>query len=306
MNNIIYDSHFHCESEAVNILKNIFETVGITGGLALPWEEDDETFLNRRDQLNYTNVDVALVPRLKLYGTNAWQTEMLRIESNAKYYAAVKIYKQYINEAKYSIEDYTDFWDLLSEIRKPIIIHFGDPIEFWTSDGGLRKLQYSRHSEFRYYNNSCIESRSDIMSKKGLLLKKYNNIMFVCAHLGGFPSNIAELEAYLSSSYTDTSAALDEVLTYDYSHVKKLICANHDKILYGSDAMIFSPQSGKDSIYIKICSNNMIWNLKQLKENAIVNTSNPGELIWKVRGLGLEEKYLEYILYKNYFKIFGK
>ena len=304
MDSRVYDSHLHCESGAIDVLRNALNMVGVEGSLVLPWENDDEEFLNQRDIKGYKNIDVALVPRLNLWGTPGWETEEKRILETAKYYRAIKIYKNYVNEVEYSLSEYNEFWDMLINIGKPLIIHFGDPADFWSYDGGKRRIQIQRNSNFKYYKNDRLKSRKQIYDDKKKLLQKYTGIDFICAHLGGFPQNTRELDEYTVASYSDTSAALDDVLLYEYDKVRDIIIRNASNILFGSDTMIYSPIGGKDMLYTRICANNMLNNLKMLTQSSVLPTSNPQELSWKVKGLGLDDNILSQILYKNYQKVF--
>lgn len=304
MESKIYDSHFHCQSGAVGIMRNAFDMVGIAGGLVLPWENDDENVLNAIDQSNITDIGVALVPKLRLIGSDEWRSELRRIEDTAKEYLAVKIYKDYVNETQYNLAEYKEFWSLLEDLGKPVIIHFGDPCEFWMNGGGRRYVQYENHKEFQYYNNSQIRSRAEALKIKNDLLTDYGDIKFVCAHLGGFPESVEELNEFVLESYTDTSASLDDVLTFDNEEVKRIFTMNPGKILYGSDTMFFTTQDGKDGLYTKIMANYLRMNLNQLVSDELVSTSNPLELKWKVKGLGLDEKTKEQIFEKNYKQLF--
>ena len=205
---------------------------------------------------------------------------------------------------EYSLSEYNEFWDMLINIGKPLIIHFGDPADFWSYDGGKRRIQIQRNSNFKYYKNDRLKSRKQIYDDKKKLLQKYTGIDFICAHLGGFPQNTRELDEYTVASYSDTSAALDDVLLYEYDKVRDIIIRNASNILFGSDTMIYSPIGGKDMLYTRICANNILNNLKMLTQSSVLPTSNPQELSWKVKGLGLDDNILSQILYKNYQKVF--
>lgn len=304
MENNIYDSHFHCQSGAVEIVKNTFETVGIRGGLLLPWENDDENVLNEIEKKSIKDIDVALVPRLSLLGSQEWAAEMKRIEDTSKYYSAIKIYKQYINETQYNLLANEDFWELLFDLKMKVVVHFGDPYEFWMHDGGKRNIQYENHKEFQYFKNKQIRSREEALTIKNELLKRYETIGFICAHLGGFPRNIDELSEFTGQNYSDTSASLDDVLLLKRDVVKKIFEENGDRILFGSDTMFNVTQNGKDLFYTKIMANYLRMNINQLVSEEMVNTSNPMELKWKVNGLGLGEKVKEKIFETNYIKLF--
>lgn len=310
---MVVDSHLHCSKGAVNLLLRAMDLAEINFGLILPWEGEDELIIEEVLRNGENRLKVAVTPKIRLVGTNQWENELVRIRNLLPNLAAIKFYKEasfsQVGELKkldLLSRDLEPLWEMAIEYNKPVIIHCGDPIDFWGIGRGIRTEQLKMHPEWSYNMQSGILERKKIVQTRARLVDRWKNVKFIFAHMGGFPADLDELSKFLTYGYVDTSASIEELLTLedDRSMLTTIIKKFSGSIMFGSDAMVAPARSNMDGILIRIWAKFLKDSLNMLTSKELMGTPNPREMPWRFYGLGLQDDTLERIISKNALHVF--
>src|ERR1041385_2867389 len=195
---------------------------GIDGAVILPAPGQGEQVLEEALGLDPHRLRVLVSPDVSLAGTPAWGAELNAMDRLLEHAAGIKLYKNLsfglrgrsggmITLLSPELED---LWSIAAARAKPVLVHFGDPADFWRLRPRLRTRQLDVMPERRYHDAADVPSRRKIIASRDELFRRQPSVRFVGAHLGGFPSTPGELASFLRHGPVHTSAAPEAVLIF--------------------------------------------------------------------------------------------
>src|SRR6266487_51989 len=308
---MIIDAHVHCAPGALSVLLRALDLARIDRAVVLAWPGVGEALVDEAERDGAGRLRVAFAPDLQLAGTQRWNAELDRIERLATSLAALKVYKQ-LSFGIANLDgrpigllspELEPLWALAGRAGLPVILHCGDPADFWRARPGLRAQQLVRYPEWHYANQQGVKARALMYRERAELVCRHPQVCFVGAHLGGFPDGPGALEEYLRLGPVDTSAALEEVLTFDHREVRETIERHHDQIMWGSDLPV-GPPPGRDALAVKIAAKFLIDSLNLATESVTLPAPTPVTCPWTVPGLGLTGSARAAVLHQTAARIF--
>ena len=96
----------------------------------------------------------------------------------------------------------------------------------------------------------------------------------------------------------DTSAALEEVLTFDRRRVEPLVRRHEHDILWGSDLVLHEAVPGCESAVVKLSAKFLVDTLRLATAAEAVHAPST-ECPWRAPGLGLSGRLRESVLGRN-------
>jgi len=310
----IIDTHLHCDIGSIDSLLEAMNIAGVDRGVILAWPGETEKLLEEVENKGRRRLRITMSPDIRKIGTSEWDKELECCQRLIKFSVAFKFYKEisfgfnYPNGRKLDLlsSDLEPLWDIAQDSRKPIIVHCGDPADFWNEGPNLRKKQLKLHPEWHYYKTPQIRNRAQILLLREKLIKRRPNVIFIGAHLGGFPVNPIEFSDFLKFGPVDTSAALEEVLTQNRSDIQRIFMKYYKKIMWGSDLIHSHAKPKQEGISAKISAKFLCDSLRMLVSQDLMTPPNPVECFWPIKGLGLSQEMAEHILWKNATKFLWK
>jgi hypothetical protein len=304
---LIIDAHLHCDPTALRILMRALDLAGIDRAVVLSRPGLGEPFVEAVAREGHGRLRVALAPDVRLAGTPRWDIELVRLERLTADLAAIKLYKQLgfgiVNADGRRISllspELESLWELVEGTGLPVILHCGDPADFWRERPRLRARQLELHPEWWYATQPDVKPRALMYRERAELVHRYPGVCFVGAHLGGFPEGPEPLEEYLQLGPVDTSAALEEALTFDRRIVLQIVDRYPDRIMWGSDLILSALRPGTDTAAVKIAAKYLVDSLRLVTEAVTLPTPSPLECPWTVRGLGLSGSSRAWVLQRT-------
>jgi len=207
-----------------------------------------------------------------------------------------------------SVDDprFDPIWEKAGSLKLPILMHSTDPSPFWTSPDRFneRYEELKDYPKLSYYNNPEFPSKETILKQTENLIKKHPKTIFVMAHMGCNPEDLAYV-AYLMDTYpnyyVDIAAVIAELGRQPYT-ARKFFMKYQDRIIFGTDGGYGLDLKG-------------LWPPERLFRTyfEFLETSNEyfeyqlwgvySQGRWYIYGIDLPETVLEKIYYKNAEKI---
>ena len=184
---------------------------------------------------------------------------------------------------------------LFQEIQKNkaiVAIHTADPEAFFLpiNEKNERYEELLRHPEWSFHD-SKYPKFSELMDEREKMFRKYPEILFVSLHFGEYAHDLEKADLLLERNpnvYLDIAARIDELGRHPKSS-REFISKWQDRILFGMDG---PPDLNKLEIYTRF--------LETEDEYFDYHPSTkPRKGLWKIYGLGLEDKILKKIYYEN-------
>jgi predicted TIM-barrel fold metal-dependent hydrolase len=303
----VLDAHVHCRADSVATLLRVMDAAEVERAVILSWPGEAERLLDAAMEQGGDRLRVALAPDLELVGSDGWEIEIKRFERLIAHAAGLKFYKdaglgapnRLGRRLDFLMPELQPFWSLALRHGKPVVLHCGDPADFWGEGTGLRARQLADHPEWRHSQRPDVQGRRWIMNRRAELMRAWPGVTFVGAHLGGFPATTGEMEECLAYGPVDTSVALEEVLTLDRSPVEALILAHSRSICWGSDVMVGPARDRREIGLIKMCAKFVRDSLRLLTSRERVPAPSPIDCPWTAAGLGLGGAAAERVLWDN-------
>ncbi len=187
----------------------------------------------------------------------------------------------------YNAPEFEKMFALLEEKQIPVNIHVADPEEFWEIGGRLSDGSYISKQEMY---NEIFE-----------ILDRHPNLKVCFAHfffLSNYPEEAVRVMEKYQNVYFDLTPGTEMYYNFDnniefwhsfftkYSH----------RILHGTDCNTYKDFNKELELLV----------YRKLSEGYDYFTQNCYGKDFVVRGLNLDEKAIEQIVYKNYFEFMGK
>jgi len=260
-----------------------------------------ESIKNIREQspsrfILFTNID------FHDFGTEGWIERTLHeLEDDVKSGAhGLKIYKNLGltlkdsngNRVPADDERLDPIWQKCAELGIPVLIHTGEPFQFW-----LPKDKYNerwlelKQKPNRYRDPKIYPPWEQIMEEQHNVFRKHPNTVFINAHLGWLGNDLAKLGKLmdeLPNMYTEIGAVLAE-LGRQPRFAREWFIKYQDRVMFGKDS--WNPE--EYYVYFRVLETDDEYFDYYRKRHAF----------WKMYGMGLPDEVLKKLYYKNALRI---
>jgi predicted TIM-barrel fold metal-dependent hydrolase len=236
------------------------------------------------------------------FGSNDWSKNALaELEADVKNGAnGLKIYKSLglrnvdINGKRIPIDhpDLDPVWKKCGELGIPVLIHSGDPSQFWLpmDSTNERWLELKTHPG-RKRSEADPAPFEQIMAEQHNVFKKHPKTTFINAHMGWMANDLAKAGMHLDM-YPNVNFGIGAVIA-EFGRQPRMAKAFFEKY---QDRLVF----GKDSYnkeefytYFRVLETNDEYFPYYKKYHAF----------WRMYGLGLSDEVLKKVYYKNALRI---
>jgi len=254
---------------------------------------------------------VLVSPVLELAG-GAWEAELAEIDRLLPYAAGVKLYK----DANFGVRnrcgarvsllspELEPLWAIAAAHGRPVLVHCADPLDFWRRTPRLRARQLEVYPENRYRGSHTVPSRRSMIRARDELLRRQPAVRFVGAHLGGFPATPSELARFLALGPADTSAALEEVLTFDRPEVDGVLRRHERDLMWGSDLILGAQPPGSERAAVMMSAKFLADSLRLATAAGPVHAPASRDCPWTAPGLNLSGSLREAVLGGNALRMY--
>jgi predicted TIM-barrel fold metal-dependent hydrolase len=183
-------------------------------------------------------------------------------------------------------------WAKCGELGIPVLIHTADPKQFWEdadehNERWLELLTYPN----RKRSNTDPAPWQDMIYQQHNIFRKHPKTNFINAHFGWYASDLAHLGKLMDSfpnMYTEFGAVIAE-LGRQPKTAKAFFEKYQDRILFGKDSWV----PAEYSTYFRVLET----------EDEYFPYHKKYHAFWRMYGLGLSDKILKKVYYKNAMKI---
>lgn len=188
-------------------------------------------------------------------------------------------------------------WETAAELKMPVLVHIGDPAAFFKPVDRFneRYEELMGHPDWQY-SQPGLYTFEECLDMQEALLSGNPDTTFVVAHAGSNPENLSYVGACLEkypNMHIDIAERIAELGRQPYG-CRKFFERWQDRILFGTDAY---PQY-MDRRYPPYFRFLETWD--EYFDYAGYNTR------WKIYGIGLPDRILEKIYYKNALGLLGE
>lgn len=244
----------------------------------------------------FTNVDFSGI------GEPGWtERAVAELETDVESGAAgLKIYKSLGMETRDSSgvrvavndERLDPIWAKCGELGIPVLIHSGDPFQFWLpKDGQNERLYELMERPGRYRDPAENPSWDQIMSEQHDVFRKHSGTTFINAHLGWMGNDLARLGRLfdeLPNVHTEIGAVLAELGRQPRS-ARQFFIRYQDRILFGKDSWV--PE--EYHVYFRVLET----------ADEYFDYYRRRHAFWKIYGMDLPDDVLKKVYYKNALRI---
>ena len=179
-------------------------------------------------------------------------------------------------------------WAKCGELGIPVLIHSGDPAQFWLPrDKNNERWLELKQRPGRYRDPKVYPPWSQIMEEQLNVFRKHPETNFISAHLAWLGSDLGrlgELLDELPNMYTEIGAVLAELGRQPRS-AAQFLEKYQDRVLFGKDS--WRPE--EYPVYFRVLETDDEYFDYYRKRHAF----------WKMYGLDLSDEVLKKIYYKN-------
>lgn len=182
-------------------------------------------------------------------------------------------------------------WAKCGELGIPVLIHSADPKQFWQpiDNQNERWLELKTHPGRRHDNDPV--SWETIINEQHNIFKKHPKTNFINAHMGWYASDLKKLGELMDlypNMYTEIGAIIAE-LGRQPRAAKAFMEKYQDRVLFGKDSWVPSEYE----TYFRVLES----------EDEYFPYHKRYHAFWRMYGLGLSDKVLKKIYYKNALKL---
>ena len=244
----------------------------------------------------FTNID------FHGFGEEGWIERTLKeLEDDVKSGAnGLKIYKNlgltlkdnYGNRVPTDDTRLDPIWQKCAELGIPILIHTGEPFQFWQpKDKNNERWLELRQKPNRYRDPKIYPPWEQVMEEQHNAFRKNKNTIFINAHLGWLGNDLARLGKLMDeipNMYTEIGAVLAE-LGRQPRFARDWFIKYQDRIMFGKDS--WNPE--EYYVYFRVLET----------EDEYFDYYRKRHAFWKMYGLGLPDEVLKKLYYKNALRI---
>lgn len=197
-------------------------------------------------------------------------------------------------------------WAKAGELGIPVLIHTADPLAFFgpLDESNERWEELQRHPDW-HFGAPGFPAHDVLLQQRERVLARHPNTVFIGAHLGEYPENLAYVDGCLErhpNFYVDTCARIGEIGRHPAEEVRAFFVKHQDRILFGSDLVMgwsaFEEQDEDDLAGIKHFYD-LHWRFFETDERQIEHPGYPIQGRWKVDAIGLPPEVLEKLYFRN-------
>jgi len=183
-------------------------------------------------------------------------------------------------------------WEKCGELGIPVLIHTGDPFQFWQpKDNNNERWLELKEMPNRYRDPSVYAPWEQIMNEQRNVFRRHLNTIFISAHLGWMGNDLTRLGKFLDeipNMYTEIGAVLAE-LGRQPRFAREWFIKYQDRVLFGKD--IWEPS--EYHVYFRVLET----------ADEYFDYYRRRHAFWKMYGLDLPDEVLKKVYYKNALKI---
>ncbi|MDX1644721.1 MAG: amidohydrolase family protein [Thermoanaerobaculia bacterium] len=183
-------------------------------------------------------------------------------------------------------------WEACGRLGIPVLIHTGDPAQFWQPRDEMNERLYELiERPGRYRDPAENASWEQIMSEQHHLFRKHPETTFVNAHLGWLGNDLGRLGALLDEApnvYTEIGAVLAE-LGRQPRFARDWLTRYQDRVMFGKDS--WRPE--EYHTYFRVLETDDDYFPYYRRRHAF----------WRIYGLDLPEEVLRKLYYENALRV---
>ena len=235
-------------------------------------------------------------------GSEGWGEKAARqLEADVKNGAnGLKVFKNLgfsvkdINGKRVTVDDprLDPIWKKAGELKIPVLIHTADPKPFWDPMDSMneRWLELETHPN-RKRSNTNPAPWDTLIAEQHHMFKNHSNTIFIAAHFGWYPNNLAKLGQLLDEMpnvNVEFGAVIAE-LGRQPRMAKQFFTKYQDRILFGKDS--WAPE--EYATYFRVLET----------EDEYFPYHKKYHAFWAMYGMGLPDDILKKVYYKNALRI---
>jgi predicted TIM-barrel fold metal-dependent hydrolase len=183
-------------------------------------------------------------------------------------------------------------WKKCAELKIPVLIHTADPKSFWDpmDDKNERWLELATHPNRKRGAENPVPFEL-LIEEQHRLFKNHPNTIFIAAHFGWYPNDLAKLSQLLMDMpnvYVEFGAVIAE-LGRQPRTAKAFFEKFQDRILFGKDSWV----PAEYATYFRVLET----------EDEYFPYHKKYHAFWRMYGLGLSDPILKKVYYKNAIRI---
>jgi hypothetical protein len=197
-------------------------------------------------------------------------------------------------------------WAKAGVLGVPVLIHTADPVAFFQplDEDNERREELRLHPDW-HFGRPEFPGHDALLAQRNRVIERHSNTVFIGAHLGNYPENLAYVDACLDrypNFYVDTSARIGEIGRHSAEDVRAFFVKHQDRVVFGSDLVLgwdaFDDLSSEDlSEFHRFYDAH--WHFFQTRDRQIEHPGFPVQGQWKVDAIGLSDQVLEKLYVRN-------
>jgi hypothetical protein len=135
-------------------------------------------------------------------------------------------------------------WEKCGELHMPISIHVADPKAFWEpyNEQNERWRELKNHRLWWFGDKTRYPAWKDLLESLNRVVARHPKTTFVCVHFANNPEELDWVDQSLAkypNMMADIAARIPELGRHDPEAVRKLFIKYQDRILFGTDFMVY-------------------------------------------------------------------
>ena len=142
-------------------------------------------------------------------------------------------------------------WAKAGELGVPVLIHTADPLAFFQplDENNERWEELQQHPDW-HFGKPEFPDHDTLLAQRNRVLERHPETIFIGAHLGEYPENLAYVDACLDrypNFYVDTCARIGEIGRHPAEEVHAFFLKHQDRILFGTDLVLGWEEFGEEA-----------------------------------------------------------
>lgn len=229
--------------------------------------------------------------------------EQLKV-AKQKGIVGVKFFKSFglsvrnANGSLIKIDDprFDPFWNACGELGLPVIMHVADPVAFFQpiDSRNERWEELSRHPNWSFYGDQ-FPSRKELLAARNRVIARHPGTTFIGAHFANNGEDLVTVGKWLDrypNLIIEIASRINELGRQPYT-ARKFFLKYQDRIMFGTDG----PWPELRLSYY--------WRFLETYDEYFPYSekSPPPQGMWRIYGIGLPDKVLEKVYFRNALRI---
>jgi len=183
-------------------------------------------------------------------------------------------------------------WRRCGELGVPVLIHSGDPAQFWQPWDGQNERWFELYQKPGRKQDPDEFTWEEVIAEQARLFERHPGTTFINAHLGWMGNDLERLGGLLEdypNVYTEIGAVLAE-LGRQPRFARAWLERYQDRVLFGKDA--WTPE--EYHVYFRVLET----------DDEYFDYYRRRHAFWKMYGLNLGDEVLRKLYYKNALRLF--